>query len=254
VTAHPRVAFCELPDGLAPGDGAWQALAARLAARGPALAILNELPFGSWLPTEPVYDVAAARAAVAAHDRGLAAIAALAAGGVLASRPVAAGDRLANEAFLHTADGYRTVHHKQYFPEESGFHEATWFRPARPGFDVIEHAGLRIGVLLCTELMFNEWARHYRRQGAHVIAVPRASGRVLHRWRTAAAMAAIVSGCYVVSSNRAGGEFGGSGLAYAPDGTPIAETSADEPVIAIDVDVEAVKAAQAAYPCYVPEL
>jgi N-carbamoylputrescine amidase len=102
--------------------------------------------------------------------------------------------------------------------------------------------------------MFNEWARHYRRQGAHVIAVPRATGPVLHRWRTAAAMAAIVSGCFVVSANRIGGEFGGGGFAYAPDGTPLVETSRADPVLAVDVDLDAVAAAQAAYPCYVPEL
>lgn len=71
------------------------------------------------------------------------------------------------------------------------------------GFDVLEYRGQRLGVLLCTELMFTEWARHYRRQGAHVIAVPRASGMSMRKWHTAAAMAAIVSGCYVLSSNRA---------------------------------------------------
>ena len=158
--ATVRAAICELPDGLAPADPAWQALAARLAALRPPLALLNEMPFGPWLAAARAYDSDAARTAVAAHERGLAAIAALPVSAVLASRPVPAMERLANEAFLQTAEGYRTVHHKHYFPEEDGFHEATWFRPARPGFDVVEHADLRIGVLLCTELMFNEWARH----------------------------------------------------------------------------------------------
>jgi N-carbamoylputrescine amidase len=87
---------------------------------------------------------------------------------------------------------------------------------------VVEHRGLRIGVLLYTELMFNEWARHYRRQGAHVIVVPRASG-ASGKWDTAA-MAAIVSGCYVLSSNRASqvndpdSSFGGRGFVYSPTG------------------------------------
>ncbi len=252
--ATVRLAIAELPDGLAPSDPAWRMLAERLAALRPAVAVLDEMPFGPWVAAQPAYDAEAARATLAAHEGGLAAIAALPVDAVLSSRPVPAGDRLANEAFLHTRDGYRAVHHKQYFPDEPLAHEARWFRAARPGFDVVEHAGLRIGVLLCTELMFNEWARHYRRQGAHVIAVPRATGHVLHRWRTAAAMAAIVSGCFVVSANRVGGEFGGGGFAYAPDGTPIVETSRADPVLAVDVDLGAVTAAQAAYPCYVPEL
>ena len=249
-----RLTVAELPDGLTPEDAAWRTLTERLATLRPAVAILDEMPFGPWVAAAPAYDAEAARATVAAHERGLAAIADLPVDAVLSSRPVPAGDRLANEAFLLTRDGYRAVHHKQYFPDEAQAHEARWFVAPRPGFDVVEHAGLRIGVLLCTELMFNEWARHYRRQGAHVIAVPRATGHVLHRWRTAAAMAAIVSGCFVVSANRIGGEFGGGGFAYAPDGTPIVETSRVDPVLAVDVDLDVVAAAQAAYPCYVPEL
>ena len=131
--------------------------------------------------------------------------------------------------------------------------------PQRPGFDVVEYRGLRIGVLLCTELMFNEWARHYRRQGAHVIVVPRASG-ASRKWDTAAAMAAIVSGCYVLSSNRAprandsASTFGGRGFVYSPTGELLAETSPSKPLVTIDVDVTRVAGAQRGYPCYVHEL
>jgi N-carbamoylputrescine amidase len=33
-----------------------------------------------------------------------------------------------------------------------------WFRTDKPGFEAMEIGGLRIGALLCTELMFNEGA------------------------------------------------------------------------------------------------
>jgi N-carbamoylputrescine amidase len=107
--------------------------------------------------------------------------------------------------------------------------------------------------------MFNEWARHYRRQGAHVIVVPRASGGS-RKWDIAAAMAAIVSGCYVLSSNRApqmndsGSDFGGRGFVYSPTGELLAETSSSTPLVSIDVDVTRVAEAQSGYPCYVREL
>jgi N-carbamoylputrescine amidase len=63
-----------------------------------------------------------------------------------------------------------------------------------------------------------------------MIVVPRAAGRSLHRWHTAAAMAAIVSGCYVLSSNRVSGDaaestFGGRGFAFSAAGELIAETT-----------------------------
>ena len=74
------------------------------------------------------------------------------------------------------------------------------------------------------------------------------------RWKTAAAMAAIVSGCYVVSSNRVGGRFGGKGFAFSPAGDLIAETDAENPVVSIEIDLAEVARAQAAYPCYIAEL
>lgn len=72
-------------------------------------------------------------------------------------------------------------------------------------------------------------------------------------------MAAIVSGCYVVSSNRAGTdrkgqEFGGCGWIFDPSGDLIAGTTTDHPVVSAEIDSGRVEAAQREYPCYVGEL
>jgi N-carbamoylputrescine amidase len=56
--------------------------------------------------------------------------------------------------------------------------------------------GVRVGVLLCTEAMFNERARAYGREGAELIVIPRASGRDIEPWKIAGAMASLVSGAY----------------------------------------------------------
>ena len=71
--------------------------------------------------------------------------------------------------------------------------------------------------------------------------------------------AAIVSGCYVASSNRSGAdesglEFAGKGWIIAPNGDVIAETSSEEPVVTAELDVSLVEKAQGEYPCYVEEL
>ena len=155
---------------------------------------------------------------------------------------------------------YQPVHQKQFFPQEPGFFEETWFDAERSGFEVVEYNGVRVGVLLCTELMFTEWARHYRRHGAHVLVSPRASRAPAGQLDTAARMAALVSGCYVLSSNRAsdragrGPSFGGRGFAYSPTGELLAETSEAVPFACVNIDLKQVSEAQRSYPCYVREL
>ena len=253
-----RVGFTEWPDGLEPHDTDWNGIAQRIAEARLDLLITNELPFGRWLAAEPAFDRGAAEASVALHEAGLEALKALPVDALISSRPVWADARLANEAFVIAGGTYRALHRKRFFPEEPGWHEATWYAPGGEGGSTTPVAGLRVGVLLCTELMFNEQARRYGREGADLIAVPRATGGSLDTWRTAGRMAAIVSGAYVVSSNRvgtaaAGPVFGGVGFAFAPDGAPLTATTPSEPLVVLDIDAAASARQKAAYPCYVQE-
>jgi N-carbamoylputrescine amidase len=71
-------------------------------------------------------------------------------------------------------------------------------------------------------------------------------------------MAAIVSGCYVLSSNRGGVDsrgqvFGGAGMVVTPDGELVVQTSDATPVAFYEIDTQAVARAQRDYPCYVKE-
>ncbi|MEZ5513259.1 MAG: carbon-nitrogen hydrolase family protein [Steroidobacteraceae bacterium] len=256
---RPRIAVCQLPDNLSLEHPAWRDLVLRIEQERPDLVVLNEMPFGPWLAGRATFDADAASASVAAHDRALTALKELPTA-VIGSRPVPNRGRLANEAFLLAEGRYQPLHHKQYFPQESGFCEETWFSPARPGFDVIDFGGVRIGVLLCTELMFTEWARHYRREGAHVIVAPRASGPDMRHWVAAARMAAIVSGCYVLSSNRfsdapaPGPQFGGRGFVYTPTGDLLGATTVAMPCLSVDLDLALVADVQRRFPCSVREM
>jgi N-carbamoylputrescine amidase len=72
-------------------------------------------------------------------------------------------------------------------------------------------------------------------------------------------MASLVSGSYVVSSNRfgcsrSGTRFGGGGFAYAPGGRLLATTSQAEPLQTFELDPSLPAIAQREYPCYVAEL
>jgi N-carbamoylputrescine amidase len=254
-----KIAICELPTNLSRHHPAWPDFMRRLEHDRPDLLLLNEMPFGAWLASDRTFDADRATASVDAHDSALRSLRKLKTA-VLGSRPIQGREKLCNEAFLLAGGVYRPIHHKQYFPQEEGFFEESWFAAERRGFDVIEYRGIRIGVLLCTELMFTEWARHYRRQGAHVIVSPRASSMSGGHWDTAARMAAVISGCYVLSSNRmsasrgSGPFFGGRGFAYSPTGELLAETTPVAPVVCVNIDVAQVAEAQQNYPCYVREL
>lgn len=255
-----KITCVEWPTGLVPNSPEWIQVSKLAEKEQPDLLITNEMPFGSWAPAADQYDNSVASNWVNLHENGLNCLKELGIPCILSSRPILTTPRLANEAYIIDREsGYQQVHHKHYFPEEKGFFEKSWFEPTISGFDLIQVGELKVGVLLCTELMFNEWARHYRRKGASLIAVPRATGVSSNCWHAAAKMAAIVSGCYVVSSNRVGFDgtgvrFGGNAFAYSPNGELLGETTESSPTLSFVLDKETVQRQQCEYPCYVSEL
>jgi N-carbamoylputrescine amidase len=253
------IAFVEWPEGLSTGDPQWSALRDSVTAAAPDILVTNELPFGPWLANNAVFSEDEAHLSLHAHEKGLEGLIDLALPAVISSRPVWDGRRLANEAFVLENGAVRPLHRKQYFPNEPGWFESEWYTGDGSGFDVAEMMGIKVGVLLCTEAMFNERARAYGRQQASLVVIPRASGVDIESWKIAGSMASLVSGAYVVSSNRigcskGGTRFGGGGFAYAPHGRLLRITDPANPVQTLELDPEMPMFAQRAYPCYVPEL
>lgn len=254
-----RIAFVEWPEALSTDDAHWQKLRDSMTAARPDILVTNELPFGPWLADAAVFSEAEAHLSLRAHEKGLEGLIDLNLPAVVSSRPVWNGKRLANEAFVLENGVVRALHRKQYFPNEPGWFESEWYAGDASGFEVAEVLGVKVGVLVCTEAMFNEHARAYGKRNASLLVIPRASGTNIEPWKIAGAMASLVSGAYVVSSNRigrsrGGTEFGGGGFAYAPQGRLLAVTSRANPVRTLDLDPKETAAAQRAYPCYVPEL
>ena len=254
-----RIAFVEWPEALSTDDRQWNEMKDSVSAAYPDLLITNELPFGSWIAEHAVFSEDEARASVRAHEKGLTGLIDLHLPAILSSRPVWNGKRLANEAFVLENGAVRPLHRKQYFPNEPGWFESNWYAGDGSGFRVAEILGIKVGVLLCTDAMFNEHARAYGKQQASLVVIPRASGMEIESWKIAGAMASLVSGAYVVSSNRVGHSkggtrFGGGGFAYAPHGRLLAETTASHPLQTLEMDAQVSDSAQRGYPCYVPEL
>ena len=255
-----RVGVCEAAPEMEAGSGDWGRLTERVREAGLDVFLINEMPFGRWLSAGESFDEAAWRKCLEVHEEGVERLDELGVKVVLGSRARELNERRVNEAFVWTpSDGYRAVHTKQYFPDEEGYYEARWFHAGERHFRVAQAGPIRVGFLICTEIMFNEHARRYGRYGAHVIAVPRAVGKwSLPRWLVAMKMAATVSGCYVMTSNRNGidsngQEFGGRGWIVDPSGDLVAQTSAVSSVVTYNIDLDCVATGQSDYPCYVKE-
>lgn len=253
-----RIAFVEWPELLSIGDARWSEMRSAVTNARPDLLITNEVPFGPWLADIAIFSEREALLSIRAHEEGLQVLIDLKIPAVISSRPVWNGARLANEAFVLESGVARPLHRKQYFPNEPGWFEREWFRGDASGFSVAEILGIKVGVLVCTEAMFNEHARVYGKQGASLIAVPRATGTDQDPWKAAGAMASLVGGAYVVSSNRvgvsgSGTSFGGGGFAFAPKGRLLSATSADNPVQTFELDPGLADAAKREYPCYIQE-
>ena len=211
------------------------------------LVVLPELAFMPWLcATREVDPVAWARAAEEQHLERLADIPASV---VVGTR---ANGRL-NEAFAFTADtGLQVLHQKTYLPDEEGFWEASWYDRGPVSFQVIDTPAGRVGTSVCTEMWFTQHAF----AGADIIAVPRATPiETTEKWLAGGMAHAVTSGAFCVSSNRSeavsGTTMGGAGWIADPDGTMLAVTSAVQPVIVADLDLEVARTAKSTYPRYV---
>ncbi|MCB0344751.1 MAG: carbon-nitrogen hydrolase family protein [Bdellovibrionales bacterium] len=256
-----RIAVCEAAADLRPGEGEWSFLIEQVAEAKPDILLLNELPFGPWFAAQPEPDPAVFDKAVELHQHGIDRLDELGVKAVLGSRPLMEGSDPVNQGFTWTEqNGIQKVHNKQFFPNEEGYYEARWFRRGTTDFKIADVLGIKTGFLICTEMMFNEYARHYGRSGAQLIVCPRATeSATLYKWEHALALAAIVSGCYVASSNRNGADefglpFAGKGMIFDPFGHLVAETSDSDPIAVADLDLNLIEKAKVGWPCHAEDL
>ncbi len=118
---------------------------------------------------------------------------------------------------------------------------------------------MRIGVQICTEMWFFEWARHYAASRADLLCVPRATPHgSVRKWLAGGQVAAVCSGAYCLSSNLWAPEghksdCGGLGWVVDPEGSVLAETSIEEPYATVEVNLDFSRLSKRTYPRYVPE-
>jgi N-carbamoylputrescine amidase len=254
--SYRRVTVCELPDDREAFETAWPRLVDHTRDERSDLVILPEMPFAPWLAVSPDCSPREWDAAVASHEEWITRLVGLAPAVVIGSRPITRDGRRLNEGFVWTAaTGATAIHHKRYLPDETGFWEARWYEPGDGSFTPAEAAGMRIGMMICTEMWAMHHAIDYGKAGVQLIATPRSTGKpTVEKWLTGGRAVAIVSGAFSVSSNWAAtgddGDFGGCGWIIDPDGALLARTSQAQPFQTINIDLALADAAKSTYPRY----
>jgi N-carbamoylputrescine amidase len=241
---------CQLPDPAAAWGDAWSALAAAAGRDRPDLVVLPELAFCPWLPAVDRFDPAVWAAAAAGQASWLARLPELAPAAVLTTRLAERAGRRVNEAVLWSDGQLRRLHEKVCLPAEPGYHETTWFTPGDAAPAVVPVGPTLAGVAICSELWLFERSRALGQAGARLLLTPRATTTGWNeRWLVAGRAAALGSGAYSLSANRAGGagDFGGQGWIISPSGEVLAVTGAGRPFVTAGLDPTA---GGPAYPSY----
>ncbi len=229
------------------------------------LLLLPEMPFSDWLAAERPGETHQEEWAtsVQRHLDGIERLGSLGVDVVVSSRPTidAAGSRR-NEAFIWTRQHPEpaAIHQKYYLPDEPGYWEHSWYDRGPRRFDTARAGDALVGVAICTEMWFLEWARHYANDGVDILATPRATGRgSIDKWIAGGRVAAVCSGAYSLSSNLAlpegtsAADCGGVGWVIDPEGEVLATTSAEQPCTTVEIDLAFARHSKSTYPRYVPE-
>ncbi|MCT4610262.1 MAG: carbon-nitrogen hydrolase family protein [Pelagimonas sp.] len=257
-----KVTVCQLDPRPGQLDLCLSALKAHIKTTQSDFLLLPEMGFSDWLAADASPDSARWAQAVADHDRHIADLDSFGVQAVMGTRPIIKphGSRR-NLAYLWSQDTKTAapLHEKYYLPNEEGYWEHTWYDRGAKRFDLGRALDMRIGVQICTEMWFFEWARHYGAAKADLLCVPRATPHgSTEKWLAGGQASAVCSGAYSLSSNlwAPKGEklnAGGLGWVIDPEGNVLARTDVANPFATVEIDLDFARASKTTYPRYVPE-
>ncbi len=252
-----RVGIGELDGDRGDLEAQWDALVTASAGAGVGLLVLPEMPFSPWLPTTPEVEAAAWARAVDTHAHWCSRLGELNAEVVVTTRPILDGGARFNEGLVWTSDdGVVGRRRKTFLPDEPGFYEASWYERGPVAFPPVPTPLGAVGLVICTELWFQEHARGLGEEGIRLLAVPRATPvESSEKWEAGVRVAAVAAGAFCLSTNRAGGRggdsFGGGSVIADPDGLVVARSTPGTPLTLADIDLDAADRAKRSYPRYV---
>ena len=247
-----KVTICELNDRPDSFSKQWERLITHISEEKSDLLLLPELIFSEWIASSKQVSQKAREESVRTHEQWLKRIEDLEGIYVIYSKPVIQENKFHNTAFVwHSDHGHKKIHTKSFFPEEENFWEETVYDKEDGSFEIVEVENLKIGVLLCTEVWFTQYARQYAKQSIDLLLCPRATGiSSVPQWVRCGQTLSVISGAYCLSSNRSGidskgFEWGGSGWIAAPmNGELLAQTDQGSPFKTIAIDLSLARGSQ----------
>lgn len=257
-----KVTVCQIDPRASQLETYLSGLKEHIAANNSDFLLLPEMGFADWLAADATPDATRWNDAVAAHDAHIAQLSSYGVGGIIGTRPVVtASSSRRNQAYVWSAESDTAIsfHDKYYLPDEPGYYEHKWYDRGDKSFDVARVLGMRLGVQICTEMWFFEWARHYAASRVDLLCVPRATPHSsIDKWLAGGQSAAVCSGAYCLSSNlwapkKAKADLGGLSWIIDPEGDILAKTDADNPFATAEIDLDFAKTSKTTYPRYVPE-
>ncbi len=254
-----RVTISEMNDAESEFAKDWEILKKHLTENDSDLLLLPEMPFCEWIASEIPVNDSKKHEAAEKHELWNLRFDELPVSKIVYSKPVLKDNLYHNTAFIwQKGIGEQPIHSKQYFPEEEHFWEASWYDADAKGFSLLNIDGLRIGILLCTEIWFTQHARVYGEQGIDLLLCPRATGKTsVDQWVRCGQTLAVISGAYCLSSNRTGHgknnfEWGGTGWVAQPmDGELLSTTTKSNKFVTVEINLPLTKEAKKEYPLYV---
>ncbi len=257
-----KVTVCQIDPRVEELDTCLERLTEHVERENSDFILLPEMGFSEWLAADPIPSAARWVQAAETHNRYVSDLSRLGTDNIVGTRPIvnATGSHR-NQAYVWTSESNLAVglHEKYYLPNESGYWESTWYDRGLKSFDTARVGEAVIGVQICTEMWFFEWARHYAASGVDMICVPRATPHgTIHKWLAGGQASAVSAGAYNLSSNLwcpRDGDLDLGGLAWVidPEGNVLAETDEHNPYATVEIDLEYAKHSKSTYPRYVAE-
>lgn len=259
---HLRVTVCEIrTDTVELISEDFNALVLHAKKEKPDVIVLPEMTFSPWVAAADVCDPSLWQKAIATHQQFINKLKELHPAVICSTRPVTHSDgRRFNVGYINDPiNGVVDVHYKYYLPNEEGYYESRWYDRGSGDFIPIKlncknNKKPLVGFQICTEIWFPWHGRKYGEDGVQLIVCPRACPKYsLSKWETGGKSAAVISGCFVASSNHITKDLHGGGgwIASPTKGDIIARTTPKTPFVTVDIDLKEADQAKLTYPRYV---
>jgi len=234
-----RICAAEFPDELRRYEGAIDSLAEHVSEMRPDLLVLPEMPFTPWIFHIDASDDKQLSATVENHAKWLDRLADAIPSPIITSCPVRKKDRFLNQAiYLNAERALHPLRAKCYLPNDFPALERVWFDEGDSPLGVFDILEQRVGIQICSEIMYAEIPRLLSEKGVEIIIQARATGD--HpRWRAASILAASTAGAFVVGANRRSVErdwFAGGSWIYSPAGELLGESSLGQRFVTVEID------------------